>query len=177
MPTGFCGFGLPLGSTEFLLVKFYFTNPKHVPDGIRRINRQDEKRLVQKRIQMLKASAPADTRGVQLVNNAPNTSVEHLFAGLRAVGLALLRVDYWEQTKPGRPTKYVVSFAWGRPQEGLEEVVVNTDAFTNNVVWFCHVWRNPTSVNAVDLVNRQPGQKAKHVALVEYNNVLVRPIV
>ncbi|MDO8471089.1 MAG: hypothetical protein Q7S49_00565 [bacterium] len=169
--------GLALAATQFLLVKFYFTNPAHIPEGIKRIERKDEQELIRKRIEILKAATPADTKGFQVVNNVLNTSAEQLFAGLRAAGLVLLDVHNWKQVKSGRMAKYVVSFAWSRPQEGLEEVAdVNADAFTKDVVWFCHAWQNPTSVNTVEFVGRQPGQKAKHVALVEDNHVVVRPV-
>lgn len=97
--------GLDLGATEFLLVKFYFTNPAHIPDGIKRIVRKDEQELIRKRMDALKAATPADTRGTKIVDNALSTSAEYLFAGLHAAGLVLLDVQNWAQVKPGHKAK------------------------------------------------------------------------
>lgn len=169
--------GLDLGTMEFLLVKFHFTNPALVPDGVKHIRRRSERELIRKRMEMLRMATPADTCGTRVADNLMSTSAEHFFEGLRAAGLLLLDVYNWEQTKAGRRTKYVVNFVWGRPQEGLEEgVSVNADAFTRDVVWFCHIWQNPTKTDAIDFVGRQPGQKAKHEVLVEGNRVVVCPV-
>ncbi len=167
--------GLDLAATKFLLVKFYFTNKDHIPAGITQIERKAESELIKQRMERIKAATPADTRGVQIVDNALNTSASMLFSALRREGMVLLDIQSWEQTKKGRPTKYVVNFVWGLPQEGIDEIEVDTTAFTENVVWFCHVWQNPTDVNTVDFVGRQPGQKAKHLATVEDGHLVVNP--
>lgn len=166
--------GLDLSKTKYLLVKFYFTNPAHVPDGVRHIARKSESDLVNQRIAALRAATPAVTRGAQVVDNALNTSADELFAGLYDAGFEIVDIQSWEQAKAGKTTKYVVNFVWARPQEGVEPIEVDTAPFTENVVWFNHIWENPTQVNTIDYVGRQPGQKAKHKTVVEDNHVHVR---
>lgn len=168
--------GVDITASKFVLTKFLFTNTAHVPEFARRLRRKDQGDLVKKLMDGLKAEAPEQVQGVRVVDNAPSTSAEDLFNGLRQAGLVIVDVQNWTQQKPGRPPKEAVLLVWGRPQEGVEGIEVDASALTQDVVWFCHMWQNPTRVNTADFVGRQPGQRAKNRAVVEDGQMTVRPV-
>lgn len=168
--------GISIDSGEFFLTKFIFANPAHVPDSVRRIERKEQGDLVKKLMDTLKAETPKDIRGTCVVNNAQNTSAERLFEGLRNEGLVVVDVQNWTQQKLGqKEPKEAVLLVWGRPQDGVEPIEIDISSLTDNVVWFCHMWQNPTHVHSIDFVSRQSGQHIKNYAVVEEGVVHIVP--
>ncbi|MDP2641782.1 MAG: hypothetical protein Q8P21_00605 [bacterium] len=177
MPTMLKGLGLDLGLTRALLVKYYFTNPIHIPEGIKRITKTGDAAFAASHFEGRENQISEErVSGFRVANNVPNTSSEHLFSGLHAAGLILLNVYYWERRRPGREPQYVLNLTWGPPQEGVEDMSIPTEAFTQGVVWYSHIWQNPTGVNTIEFAGRQPGGTVKHVVLVEDKYVRVCPV-
>ncbi|MEX2013791.1 MAG: hypothetical protein WD896_00350 [Parcubacteria group bacterium] len=170
------GLGLDLGLTNALLVKYYFTDPIHIPEGVKRIAKTRYAAFATSHFQARENRISEERTGFRLAHNVPDTNSEYLFGGLYAAGLVLLNVYHWERPRPGRELQYVVNFTWGPPQEGLEEMSVKVEALTHGVVWYSHIWQNPTGVNTIEFAGRRLGVASQHVIFVEENHVRVSPV-
>lgn len=182
-----------LGKTDAVLLKFFFTNQKHVPQGIPPKEHANYLAIDFKHRQVAKSQDKAELgelgrhregrvdTGEPVINNLPQVRVGGFVDELLATGFALRTLHWFEQKKVGRPTKYVVvaEFVRGTPVEPLSQSLLNDLkylAFT--AVWFCHLWDNsavgnPTTIN---LVGRDPNAKAKYVLSAKDNTVKALPL-
>ncbi len=160
--------GLDLSVQDKILVKFFFTNEKHIPPGIPPVERRDEGVIAgAHKLEAMKAgrfslaetgrvrAGKVDT-GTPVFANLPLAHAGFIRRGLANNGFALESVHYYEKRDPGKTTKFVVvlSFVRGENRIPLDRKVQDALRALAKSVWFAHVWDNqavgnPATVNFV----------------------------
>ena len=174
---------------DAVLLKFFFTNPAHIPPGIdEKGGRLTNQAMDAYHIEMTKLAGLSEElakvgrkrrervdTGEHPVDNLSMTQVdESLFFGLGGARFYLVNVHWFEQPAraPGKKSKFVVVLCFNfmeqvknlphLPQEGVEAL----DALATTTWQFCHVWDNPNGVVTVNMVGRQPDARARHAIVV-----------
>lgn len=148
-----------------IIIKFFFTNPAHIPAGIEQKNRKPDEVIDFARNVMAKDKETADygriregrvDTGTQMANNLPMTQPAMLRRGLASQGYRLVDAHWFRKVQEGKTTKFVVvlSFKFGA-EESIELSRKTEDAIRklSRTLWFCHIWQNEKNftVNFVGL--------------------------
>ncbi len=167
--------GLSLQGQDQFLVKFFFTNPKHIPDGIPSVERKAEGIIAgTHKLQAMKAgqSDLAETgrvrngmtdTGTMVYQNIEACHAGFIRRGLVNSGFALESLHHYVQRKEDRAPKFVVvlSFVRGANKLPLPRKVDEALRALAKSTWFGHVWDNsavgnPATINFVGKQERQP---------------------
>jgi hypothetical protein len=156
-----------------LVVKFFFTNPAHIPAGIEQKNRKEDEVLDFARNAMAKnkevgaygrlREGRVDT-GTPIANNLPMTQPAMLRRGLAANGYKLVDAHWFRKVQEGKTTKFVVvlSFKHGADENiDLGRKTLEAIRKLSNTLWFCHVWENEKNFT-VNFVGLQQGTKPSY---------------
>ena len=182
--------GLDLSGKMGVLVKFAFTNPKHIPAGIRETTMQDERRrkeLAGRHLSRIEGDGiqvqehrpgQVDT-GIPVFQNVPGVHVACIRRGLVNNGFVLTDAHYFMKTAPGRTPKYMVVLVFERGAVQKELPRGTTDALIAlaNTVWaYAHVWSNPNATVTVNMVGRQPDVQPKNAISTRDGHLVVLPV-
>lgn len=154
-----------LRAVQTALVRFHFTNPRAIPDGIVSINRPSERELVVRRMERAGTTQVSDTRGKQVATQIERVQIALIRAGLTNNGLRLMDAHVSVQARQGKTTKHLLTLGHRRIQDGEihpripEEVKASLRALSMDSVYLGHVWFNPNGTMIVELMMRQPGGK------------------
>ena len=169
-----------LAGKDVVLVKFAFTNPKHIPQGIDRItrlsnqfmdamNRGRAEESGNKRLgrEGRFREGRVDT-GYPIVNNLPFVQAALIRCGLANNDYKLVDAHWFrKEGQRGHQPKFMVCLSFKKgASENIELSRKTLDAVRQlaNTVWnFCHVWQN-TNNFTVNFVGRMPDGKP-HYAL------------
>lgn len=177
---------LNLAEIDTILVKFFFTNDKHIPSGVPNlqhpgneerdaIHASQEKYFGKDGDKSLGAVGRhredrVDT-GEPVIKDLPGTRAGLLQGDLVKAGYTLVGFRWWKQApkpKPGerpRTPKFVVQAAYvkGAPYVAHPPHITSTmSSLATDAVWFCHVWKNPNGVATINFVGRQPDGKMEN---------------
>ena len=142
---------------KVVLVKFQFTNKNLIPVGIKKVER-DDKQVEEKR----------GENGIESSEHTEgeNVNVRPFVAQLFKAGYFLSDVHYYTKGN-GHNTKYtlVLSFNKDEPLVKLpKEAKPRISQLTEKDAWaFCHFWRNPNGVWAVNCLHRIPADQTKNI--------------
>jgi len=154
-----------------VLVKFHFTNKKHVPAGIRWIDRPTDQTVDDVHAQQAVAAGLFDQgtvgrvrpgrvdTGRHVVDNCPDVQLAVLRRGLTNVGFRLEDVHAFEKlADPRNKPKVIVVLTFVRNDNGVELTRPTLEALRGlgRSTWqYCHVWDNPNGVVTINLVGRR----------------------
>ncbi len=150
-----------------IIIKFFFTNPAHIPAGIEQKNRKADEVIDFARNVTANKEIGAYGRiregrvdtGTQVANNLPMTQPAMLRRGLASQGYRLVDAHWFRKVQEGKTTKFVVvlSFRHGA-EESIDLGRKTEDAIRKlaNTLWFCHIWQNEKNFT-VNFVGLQQG--------------------
>ena len=168
------------------LMKFFFTNQKHIPPGIPLIERWGNETvdlghavegaiLGVNRVGIGRVRSGRVDTGLQVISNLPEVRASMLESGLTENGLSLVNLHWF--VKPADRSggdKYVVcaTFHSGKPME-LTEPTARALHELAAITWgYCHVWQNPNGVDSINLLlrrwdsNKQQSTQPRHLLVV-----------
>ena len=156
-----------------VLVKFFFTNPAHIPAGILEKNRAGDEQMdmkhclsaVDKELTTVGRvrEGQVDT-GEAIVQNKPMTQPAMLRKGLASNDYSLTNAHWYRKIQDGKTPKYVVVLVFKHNVEANLELARKTvDAIRKlaNALWFCHIWRNKDTFT-INFVGLQQGNKPSY---------------
>lgn len=178
----------------FMLVKFFFTNQEHIPDGIPEVGRQSNHEMDAYHARMIALMGDANRAtlgrlregrvdtGDCVIENLPMAQVGLIRRGLANNGrhLILAHWHYQQPRGPNRRGKYVVSLTFAPLVEEIGVVIPELPRATvvamrtlAHTTWaYCHVWDNaPVPVATINCVGRQPDAQPKHAIVVREHHI------
>lgn len=183
---------VPLADCSVVWVKFNFTNQKHIPPGIERIDRPGDKLLDLLHAHKAKRAGQAslaevgrhregrvDT-GEKVRENLQQTQLAFLRKGMANNGFRVSRCRWYEHQVEGRQSKYVVEIGFTDNinasiwlTRGQEEAL---RALARDAVWTAHIWANPDDTCTVNMVQRQPSVVPKNAVVIRNGAITVVPV-
>lgn len=178
----------------FMLVKFFFTNQEHIPNGIPEVGRQSNFEMDRYHAEMIRLMGDANRAtlgrlregrvdtGDCVIENLAMAQVGLIRRGLANNGRHLI-LAHWHYQQPRGPNhrgKYVVSLTFAPLIEEIGVVIPELPRATveamrvlANTTWaYCHVWDNaPVPVASINCVGRQPDARPKHAIVVREHTV------
>ena len=156
-----------------VIVKFAFTNPKHIPNGIEQKQRGTDQEVDGQHMAKAYAAGQGEQAkigrhregrvdsGEPVIQNLDMVQVAMIRVGLTNNGYRLSDTHYFikKATKTGHKDKYMVVLTFDRNATDtatLPESTTRAIRELANTTWqFCHVWDNPDGTATVNLVGRQ----------------------
>lgn len=177
---------LDLSKFTTVLVKFSFTNPKHVPSGVPLIQRPTNEEIDAKHAADQKYLATHSDQSLGEKGRHREGRVdtgEPVIKDLQAVQAMLLKRDlvgagfklsgfrYWKQQRDEKSVpKWVVQCQFTKTDGPVEHypahVAATIQSLVSGACWAAHVWANPNGVATINFVGRQPGVKPKNYLVV-----------
>ncbi|MDE1925206.1 MAG: hypothetical protein KGH79_03425 [Patescibacteria group bacterium] len=181
-----------LKEQKSILVKFFFTNEKHVPRGVPNKDRavmylvdynHAQKAKSQGQDELAKLGRHREGRvdtGEPVIKDLPGVQAALLKDRLTKAGFALKNLHWFKQVKEGRTPKFVVVCEFARGTQATElpaDVVEALDFLSYAARWYCHVWDNRTVGNplTINFVGRQPDAKVQYYLSVVDETLLAIP--
>lgn len=182
MKYGYLPLGDVDGAPDRVLVKFYFCNRKHIPDGIPERERDTDRQVDEEHAtwaiihQMAEKAMVGRVRrgrvdtGEHIVDNLGDAQVATLRRGFTNAHYLLADAHWFEAPakEKGRQPKFVVCLTFSRVDidinnghiPELPRRTLNALRELANSTWqFCHVWNNPDGVATINCVGRRWNEK------------------
>ncbi|MGC9602232.1 MAG: hypothetical protein ABSE76_00600 [Minisyncoccia bacterium] len=168
-----------------LLVKFFFTNPRYLPDGlptVPRLNDMAMDRKHQDAVYLDEDSSSAEVgrhregrvdTGIPVIENLQLTSPLFLTDGLEASGFYLVSAHYYRKEAKGKFGKpsYVIVLHYSQHGERMRlspELAENLLRFYGGASWTINVWNNPgKNPTTVNLGQPSPDIAPRHELIVD----------
>lgn len=182
--TGTVSLSAVKGAPDRVLVKFNFTNPKHIPAGIPEKAREGDKEVDSQHAIWAAVNGMAEKAQVSRKREERVDSGEHVIDNLLNVQVAALRSGFanndfviadahWFRHQPNKRAgqshspkpKFVVCLTYRavEPSEKIPKLLRKTvEALRElaNTTWkYCHVWNNPDGCATVNMVGRSWNDK------------------
>lgn len=190
------------GAPDRVLVKYFFTNERHIPAGIPEKGRASDEEMDQRHAVFAIVKGMVDKASVGRIRPGRVDTGQHIFDKLENVQVATLRrgftnagyvlVDahwFWNPPKgQGQQSKAVVCLTFGRVDDvsqvpDLPRRTLEALRELARTTWqFCHVWNNPNGVATVNLVGRrwddrnQCYQPPRHALVVRDRTLCAIPV-
>jgi len=183
---------LDLDKFNTVLVKFFFTNDKHVPRGIPNVARKNDFAVDYKHMRAAKEAGADDLgavgrhregrvdTGEPIIKDLHGVQASLLKDRLIKAGFAIKNLHWYKQERASRIPKFVVvcEFVRGIQTEELpQDVIAALDFLSYCARWTCHVWDNsqlgkPATIN---FVGRQPDGKVQYYLSLIENTITAIP--
>lgn len=202
IPSSVANRAVPVSKVQTVLVKFFFTNPKHIPWGIpeRKVSDRTQKQIDEFNSFMAEVKGNAtlgqvgrrregrvDT-GEQVINNLQFVQLGIIRRGLTNVGFQLRTVDAFFIPQKGKHVVCLVfqkggfyEEATATPTEKEAHKLLNSSAIVSalrelaNTTWqWCHGWDNSATrkTMTINVGGRLPDAKPRHAIAVRQGEVL-----
>ncbi len=164
-----------LASAPTILVKFGFTNKKHLPPGVMWKHRDSDAQMDARH------QANADEKLGEAgrhregrvdtgepVIKLPEVQVAVLRSGLFLQGYQLQDLHWYLQHRAGRADKFVVVCQYVRgSKKAVPPITMEAlRSLATSAAWGCNVWVNPNGVTTINCFARQPGKQAPYALAV-----------